>query len=460
CEEVIVAREESEKCPACASSNLSRDEDVLDTWFSSGLWPFSTLGWPEETADLEYYYPTDVLVTGRDIIFFWVARMIFMGLEFMEEPPFSDVYVHGLIRDARGRKMSKSLGNGIDPLEVIEEYGADALRFTLITGNTPGNDMRFREERLEASRNFANKIWNASRFILMNTEDYESNSIEESELNYTLADKWMISRLNRVTREVDLALSEYNFGIVSQKLYDFIWNEFCDWYIEMIKGRLYQDEDDIGRKTAQHVGVRVLETIMRLLHPVMPFITEEIWQKLPGTGETVMNTDWPEPDNNAIDKRAEKEMKLLMDVIKYIRNIRNEMKVNPGKEIAAILNTSGEILNILQKGTAYIKDLAGVGELKLTVNLNEKPDKSATAVVSNIEVILPLEDMVDLDKEIARLEDEVKEVESEIDRARGKLNNEGFVNNAPEELVEAEREKVKEYSAKKDKLLQRLEELR
>ncbi|MGB4373675.1 MAG: valine--tRNA ligase, partial [Halanaerobiales bacterium] len=274
CGEVIVSKEEEVKsCPVCGSTNLRQDEDVLDTWFSSGLWPFSTLGWPEETEDLKYFYPTSVLVTGRDIIFFWVARMIFMALEFMDEVPFRDVYIHGLIRDAQGRKMSKSLGNGIDPLELIDKYGADALRFTLITGNSPGNDMRFREERMEASRNFANKIWNASRFILMNIEDLDFGEIKEEELDFTLADYWIISRLNKISATVDEALEKYNFGEVSKSLYDFIWSEYCDWYIELIKARLYQDEDPVAKKTAQFVGTVVLEKILRLLHPVMPFIT-------------------------------------------------------------------------------------------------------------------------------------------------------------------------------------------
>lgn len=460
CGKVIVSKEEKvEACPECNSKDLKQDEDVLDTWFSSGLWPFSTMGWPEETRDLEFFYPTDVLVTGRDIIFFWVARMIFMALEFMDEVPFRDVYIHGLIRDAEGRKMSKSLGNGIDPLEVIEEYGADALRFTLITGNTPGNDMRFREERLEASRNFANKIWNASRFILMNIEDLDFAAIKEEELEFTLADRWIISRLNKVIMAVDKGLSSYNFGEVGKALYDFIWSEFCDWYIELIKPRLYQDQDLTAKKTAQYVGVTVLEKILRLLHPVMPFITEEIWQQLPGSGESIMTTSWPEVDEDVIDDEIEGKMNLIMDVIKAVRNIRNEMKVNPGKRIKGILNSPEEKIAILEEGFNYIKDLARIKELTVTVDLIEKPEKSSTAIVGGVEVILPLEGMVDLDKEIKRLEKELEEVEFEINRARGKLANEGFVNKAPEHLVEKEREKLKEYKNKKEKLKERIEEL-
>jgi len=460
CGEVIVEKEEPKTCPACGSKNLKQDEDVLDTWFSSGLWPFSTLGWPEDTQDLKHFYPTDMLVTGRDIIFFWVARMIFMGLEFMDEIPFSDVYIHGLIRDAQGRKMSKSLGNGIDPIEVIEEFGADALRFTLIKGNTPGNDMRFREERLEASRNFANKIWNASRFILMNIEDLEWDKIDEEELEYTLADKWMISRFNKVTAKVEKALANYNFGLVSETLYDFIWSEFCDWYIELIKPRLYQDEDLSAKRTAQYVGTNILEGILRLLHPVMPFITEEIWQKLPnGTGESIMLAKWPEVEENKIDEKIEKEMDIAMDVITSIRNIRNEMKVNPGKQIEAILISENKI-DILEKGEDYIKDLAKVEDLSIKKEVDKKPDKSSTAIVNGIEIILPLAGMVDIEKEIKRLEKELDEIKSEIKRAKGKLNTDGFVNKAPEDVVQEERDKLEEYKNKKEKINKRLKELR
>ncbi len=460
CDEIIVSRGEPESCPACNSKDLKQDEDVLDTWFSSALWPFSTLGWPEETADLKYYYPTDVLVTGRDIIFFWVARMIFMGLEFMDERPFADVYVHGLIRDARGRKMSKSLGNGIDPLEVIEEYGADALRFTLITGNTPGNDMRFREEKLEASRNFANKIWNASRFILMNLEDFAYSEIKEEKLTYTLADKWIISRLNEVTGEINRALNNYDFGLVSKKLYDFIWNEFCDWYIEIIKSRLYQDEDITEKQTAQYVGIYVLKSILRLLHPVMPFITEEIWQYLPGTDETIMRAEWPEVNEHLIDKEITENMNIIMEIIREIRNIRNNLKVNPGKQIKAIINTPAAKNELIKESSEYIKDLAKAGELNIEVDCRQKPDKASTVIVNDIEIILPFAGMIDIDKEIKRLKNEIKEVKAEIKRAEGKLANAGFVNNAPEHLVEGEKKKLAEYRIKKEKIKERIKDLK
>lgn len=464
CGEIIVSRSERvEQCPACGSCKLKQDEDVLDTWFSSGLWPFSTMGWPTETAELDYFYPTDVLVTGQDIIFFWVARMIFLALEFMEEVPFRDVYIHGLIRDAQGRKMSKSLGNGIDPLEVIEQYGADALRFALITGNTPGNDMRIREEKLEASRNFANKIWNASRFILMNISGLDFTSIKRQDLNYTLADRWMISRLNRVIGSVDQALAVYNFGEASKVLYDFIWSEFCDWYIELIKPRLYQDQDRQAKQTAQYVGAVVLESILRLLHPVMPALTEEIWQQLSiGSGVSIMIAPWPRVDDEVIAEESEARMNTIMGVIKAIRNLRNEMKVNPGKRIKAILHAPAEQLAILEEGYNYIKDLARLKELVLAGSgaVKNKAEKSSTAVVSGIEVILPLAEMVDLEKEIERLEKELGATEFEIKRAESKLANQGFVSKAPVQMVERERAKLQEYREKKEKLQRRLLDLK
>ncbi|MFP4198618.1 MAG: valine--tRNA ligase [Halanaerobium sp.] len=459
CDEVIVSKQEPESCPNCGSSSLHQDEDVLDTWFSSALWPFSTLGWPEDTDDLESFYPTDVLVTGRDIIFFWVARMIFMGLKFQDEKPFSDIYIHGLIRDAQGRKMSKSLGNGIDPLDIIEQFGADALRFTLITGNTPGNDMRFREERLEASRNFANKIWNASRFVLMNLEDFDLDDFDESDLKPTLADDWMKSRISTVAGEIDDALERYNFGEMSGSLYDFIWNEFCDWYIELLKARLYQDQDPEAKLTAQYYALNTLESLLRLLHPVMPFITEEIWQKLPGTEGTIMRAQYPKKDEAGLNKEAEAKMDLVMSVIKSVRNIRNEMKVNPGRRIKALLSAPAAKAEILEEGRSYIENLARIKDLKIGGEDIERPDKVSTSIVSEVEVILPLEGMIDLDKEIARMEKEIEEMEFEIKRAEGKLNNEGFVNNAPAELVEQERGKLKEYREKKEKLIERKKEL-
>ena len=459
CDEVIVSREEPQSCSNCGGHNLKQDEDVLDTWFSSALWPFSTMGWPKKTEDLQYFYPTDVLVTGRDIIFFWVARMIFMGLEFMDQPPFHDVYVHGLIRDAQGRKMSKSLGNGIDPLEVIEKYGADALRFTLITGNTPGNDMRFREEKLEASRNFANKIWNAARFILMNVKDFSYDLTKQDELKMNMADKWMLSRTNQVIKEIDQALSRYSFGEMSKTLYDFIWNEYCDWYIEILKERLYQDKDVLAKKTAQYMGIRILRDILKLMHPVMPMITEEIWQKLAISEQSIMITSWPEYDELEIDKIAETKMKLVMNIIKAVRNIRNEMKVDPGRRIEAFFLADVQQQKILEEGKSYIKNLARIEDINIKAELKIRPQPASTAIVDGIEIILPLTGMLDLQKELARLKKEIENVNYEIERARGKLANKGFVNNAPQNLVEGEKEKLEDYQDKKEKLLDRIEQL-
>ena len=461
CGEVIVQTDDPSQCSACGSTNLKQDEDVLDTWFSSGLWPFSTLGWPDSTEELDFFYPTDVLVTGRDIIFFWVARMIFMGLEFTDEEPFEDIYIHGLVRDAQGRKMSKSLGNGVDPIEVIDQFGADTLRFTLITGNTPGSDIRYREERVEASRNFANKLWNASRFALMNLEDFTIDEIDFGSLDYTLADQWILSRLNKKIKEITTLLEDYQFGQVSQELYDFVWNEFCDWYIELIKPRLYQDDNKQAYQTAQYVTWYTLNSILKLLHPVMPFITEEIWEHIPGVEGSIMTAQWPEADSLSISDTAEKKMDLVMDVIRSIRNIRNEMKVNPGKEITAILTSEREEkIDILQEGADYIADLASVEDLTITRKVAVEPDKASTAITSGVKVILPLADLVDIEKEIERLEDEIEEMEYEINRAEGKLANEGFVNNAPEDLVAEEREKKEEYTKKKEQLEEKLAELK
>ncbi|AZR73355.1 valine--tRNA ligase [Anoxybacter fermentans] len=461
CGEVIVSREDPAQCTKCNSTNLKQDEDVLDTWFSSALWPFSTLGWPDKTEDLEYFYPTDVLVTGRDIIFFWVARMIFSAIAQTGETPFHTVVIHGLVRDAEGRKMSKSLGNGVDPLEIIEKFGADTLRFTLITGNAPGNDMRWRQEKVEASRNFANKIWNASRFVLMNLGDEDFSDLNLDELKLELADRWIISRLNRTIAEVNSNLEKYLFGEAAAALYDYIWSEFCDWYIELIKPRLYQDEDPVAKKTALYVVTTVLEKTLRLLHPFMPFITEEIWQALPHEGESIMVVDWPEVNEDELSDEAENDMTVVMDVIRSIRNIRSEMKVNPGKKIKAILHPMDENrMEIVKKGADYIADLARVEDLKIVAELAEKPAKSSTTVVNGVEVILPLADMIDLDKEIERLEKEIEKTVSEIERARNKLSNEGFVNKAPKHLVEAEREKVEKYTAQLKALEERLAELK
>ncbi|NMA01644.1 MAG: valine--tRNA ligase [Clostridia bacterium] len=457
CQEIICSTEDPEECPKCSSKNLVQDPDVLDTWFSSGLWPFSTLGWPEETKELAKYYPTSVLVTGRDIIFFWVARMIFQALESMGEVPFKEVFIHGLVLDAQGRKMSKSLGNGVDPLEVIEQYGADTLRFMLITGNTPGNDLRFQFERLEATRNFANKIWNASRFVLMNLEDYQPN---QGELQYTLADKWIISRYNTVVQDVTRLLEKYELGEAGRELYEFIWNEFCDWYIELVKPRLYGKEGEVERQTAQEVIAQVLRGTMELLHPFMPFITEEIWQHLPHEGESIMLTNWPQANTELINQEIEQNMALTMDVIRAIRNLRSEVNVSPGKKADAVIITNSEkAYDILNNVQSYIKSLATVDTLTLGIQL-ERPEQAVTQVVQGVEIFLPLKGLIDMDKEIARLEKEIEKIESEIQRLDKKLNNQGFLAKAPQDVVEKERAKRAEYINNQEALQTRLESLK
>ncbi|KJS19362.1 MAG: valyl-tRNA synthetase [Clostridiaceae bacterium BRH_c20a] len=454
CGEVICSKEEPQYCGSCNSHKLEQDQDVLDTWFSSGLWPFSTLGWPQETKDLARYYPTSVLVTGRDIIFFWVARMIFSALESMEEIPFREVFIHGLILDAQGRKMSKSLGNGVDPLEVIEEYGADTLRFMLITGNTPGNDLRFQFERLDAARNFANKIWNAARFVLMNLEDYQEDTPHS---NYNMADQWILSRYNSTIKEVTRLLDKYELGEAGRELYDFIWNEFCDWYIELAKPRLYSKEDLENKRTAQKVLAEVLKGTLELLHPFMPFITEEIWQHLPHSGKSIMLTDWPQEQEDLIDKKVETEMSLTMDIIRAIRNLRSEMNVPLGKKAEVIIVANKkDSLEMIRKGQAYIVSLATVSDLTLELSLDEKPEQAVTAVIQGIEIFLSLKDLVDIEKETVRLEKELAKVNQEIDRLDKKLNNEGFLAKAPIDVVEGEKEKLANYQSNKEALLTRI----
>lgn len=458
CEEIICSKEAPLACPKCGSHHLEQDPDVLDTWFSSGLWPFSTLGWPEDTLDLKCYYPTSVLVTGRDIIFFWVARMIFFGLEFQEEVPFREVFIHGLVLDSQGRKMSKSLGNGIDPIEVIEQYGADTLRFMLITGNTPGNDLRFQNERLEATRNFANKIWNASRFALMNLEDYEEEGFIPE---YTLADRWIISRLHRTAREVTRNLERYDLGEAARVIYDFIWNEFCDWYIELAKPRLYGKESIISRRTAQLVLANTLRQTMELLHPFMPFITEEIWQHLPHQGQTIMQAAWNSGEDRWLDEQAEQQLNTIAEVVKAIRNLRSEMNVPLGKKAEAILfGQDREMVATLETGRSYLINLGGLSELAINLTQPEKPEQAVTAIVSGVEVYLPLKGLVDLEKEIGRLQKDLDNLAKEIARLTGKLANAGFTAKAPAEVIEKEQEKLKDYEAKQEAVKERIASLR
>ena len=453
CGEMSASRTDLEKCPKCGSTHIHQDEDALDTWFSSALWPFSTMGWPDNTELLKQFYPTSVLVTGYDIIFFWVARMLIMGMEFMKEIPFEKVFIHGLVRDSQGRKMSKSLGNGIDPLEVIEKYGADTLRFMLITGNTPGNDMRFYWERVEGTRNFANKIWNASRFALMNMEGYD----KDAELApYTLADKWILSRLQDTVKDVTGLLERFELGEAGRAIYDFIWSEVCDWYIEIAKPRLYNKEAAAERATAQHVLATVLVSAMKLLHPYMPFITEEIYQCLPHEAESIMISKWPVADESLIDPEAERGMNAIMDSIKAIRNMRAEVNANPGKKIPAIMLVSEDLREVVANNDSYIKLLGGIDNLELRPLNGEKPENAMAAVVTGIEVYLPLAGLIDVEKENQRLSKELAAMEKDLQRAGGKLNNAGFLAKAPEDVIAKERAKYEELSGKIEAVKKRM----
>lgn len=455
CGAEISAKEDPEVCPKCGSKHLQQDPDVLDTWFSSGLWPFSTMGWPEQTPELKQFYPTSVLVTGRDIIFFWVARMIFTGLEFMKEVPFEKVMIHGLVLDAQGRKMSKSLGNGVDPIEVIDQYGADTLRFMLITGNTPGNDLRFQPERLEATRNFSNKIWNASRFVLLNLQGYEEAPRGELQL----ADRWILSRYEVTVQAVTKALERFDLGEAGRLLYEFIWNEVCDWYIELAKGRLYDKDHPEARHTVQSVLLEVLEGTMRLLHPFMPFITEEIWHNLPVEGDSIMVQSYPKVSGYR-DEIVEKQMNLIMEVIKAIRNIRAEMNVQPGKKAEIILVApETQYREVLEAGKESIRHLAGGSQVDVVSSLEVKPAQAASAVLDGVEVYLPLRGLLDLDKEISRVEKEIAQALQEQSRLEGKLNNPGFVAKAPEDVVAKEREKLEGICARIVTLKGRIVEL-
>lgn len=453
CGEMSASRTDLEKCPKCGSTHIHQDEDALDTWFSSALWPFSTMGWPDNTELLKQFYPTSVLVTGYDIIFFWVARMLIMGMEFMKEIPFEKVFIHGLVRDSQGRKMSKSLGNGIDPLEVIEKYGADTLRFMLITGNTPGNDMRFYWERVEGTRNFANKIWNASRFALMNMEGYD----KDAELApYTLADKWILSRLQDTVKDVTGLLERFELGEAGRAIYDFIWSEVCDWYIEIAKPRLYNKEAAAERATAQHVLATVLVSAMKLLHPYMPFITEEIYQCLPHEAESIMISKWPVADESLVDPEAERGMNAIMDSIKAIRNMRAEVNANPGKKIPAIMLVSDDLREVVAHNDSYIKLLGGIDNLELRPLNGEKPENAMAAVVTGIEVYLPLAGLIDVEKETQRLSKELAAMEKDLQRAGGKLNNAGFLAKAPEDVIAKERAKYEELSGKIEAVKKRM----
>lgn len=448
CGEIIVSREDPTVCPKCGSKHLRRDEDTLDTWFSSALWPFSTLGWPENTEELKFFYPTSTLVTGYDIIFFWVVRMMFSGLEHMGEVPFENVFIHGIIRDSQGRKMSKSLGNGIDPLEVIEQYGADALRFMLATGNSPGNDMRFMEDKVEASRNFANKIWNAARFILMNVDDSVKPELPET---LALEDKWILSKLNTLIGEVTENLEKFELGIAVSKLYDFIWDNFCDWYIELCKPRL-QSENAQG---ARQVLVVVMTDMLKLLHPFMPFITEEIWQTLPHEGETLMRAAWPETAEALAFPEEEKEMERIMDAIRAIRNRRAEMNVPPSRKADVFVETA--FTSTFENGIVFLQKMASAANV--TVGTSFNMDGAVSIVTADATIKIPLDELVDKEAERARLNKEAEAVEKQLQAALAKLNNKAFVDKAPANVVAGARENAERLQEKLTLLKQSLQAL-
>lgn len=457
CGEIIVSKDSPSLCPKCGGSHFVQDEDTLDTWFSSALWPFSTLGWPNDTEDLKYFYPTDVLVTAYDIIFFWVIRMVFSGIEQTGQLPFHTVMMHGLVRDSRGRKMSKSLGNGIDPLEVIDKYGADALRMTLITGNAPGNDMRFYWERVEASRNFANKVWNASRFIMMNIEKAQSEKAELSML--TTADKWILSKVNALTKDVTENLDKYELGIALQKVYDFIWEEFCDWYIEMVKPRLWDDQD-----TTKAAAIWTLKTVLisslKLLHPYMPFLTEEIFCNLQEDEESIMISSWPEYQEAWNFETEEHAVETIKEAVRGIRNVRTSMNVPPGKKTKVfVVSENQEILDIFEKSRVFFAALGYAGEVYLQKDKSGIAEDAVSAVIHQAVIYMPFAELVDIEKEIERLKKEEERLKKELMRVNGMLNNEKFVNKAPAAKIEEEKAKLEKYAQMMDQVKERLSQL-
>ncbi|WP_138752406.1 valine--tRNA ligase [Paenibacillus sinopodophylli] len=441
-----------------AGEHLSQDNDVLDTWFSSALWPFSTLGWPDQTEDLKRFYPTDVLVTGYDIIYFWVARMIFTALEFTDESPFKDVLIHGLVRDSENQKMSKSKGNGVDPLEVIEEFGADAMRYMISTNSTPGQDLRYNVEKVKQARNFANKIWNASRFALMNLEGVKAEDIDIT-VNLGTADRWILHRLNETVRDVTRLINSYEFGETGRILNNFIWDDLCDWYIEFAKLSLY-GTDEAAKQATKSVLAYVLDRTQRLIHPFMPFISEEIWQHLPHTGDTITLAEWPVYDTALEAPDAVKEMELLMEMIRAVRNIRAEVNVPMSKKIEMLIKPSSEAeAAIMSRNEEFIKRFCGTSSLETGFHVNA-PSNAMTAILTGAELYLPLAGLIDIEQEIARLEKEHQHLNTEVERVEKKLGNEGFVAKAPAKVIDEERAKMNDYADKRDKVLARIAELR
>jgi valyl-tRNA synthetase len=446
CGEMIVAKDDPTMCPKCKSKVLRQDEDVLDTWFSSALWPFSTLGYPDKTEELEYFYPTSLLVTAYDIIFFWVARMIFSGIEHMGETPFPEVLIHGIVRDEKGRKMSKSLGNGIDPLILIDKFGADALRFSLTTGVAPGGDIRFSEDKMESSRNFMNKLWNASRYVLMNLEDKDIGPIDKN--NLTDADKWILTKLQVTIEEVRKNLEKYEFGLSLAKLYDFIWSDYCDWFIELTKPMLYS-QDEKAKENALSVLKYVLCDILKLMHPFVPFITEEIWEQL-DISETIMTESYPKYDESLVDMEALNNFESIKEIIVKIRNIRAEMNVPPTKKCRLFIKTLDT--DSIKKASLYIEKLAQVTEINFVNDKTAAGDKICQAVTQIAEIYIPLGELVDFEKEVARISKEIEKVNGEIKRSQGMLNNASFVAKAPPKLIENEKEKLASFTALLEKL--------
>lgn len=452
CKEIVVAKEMPDVCPSCGGIQFVQDEDVLDTWFSSALWPFSTLGWPDKTDDFNYFYPTSVLVTGYDIIFFWVVRMVFSGYEQTGQSPFDTVYIHGLVRDAQGKKMSKSLGNGVDPLDVIDQYGADALRFMLITGNSPGSDQRFQMDRVEASRNFANKLWNASRFVIMGIEDIQNlGKINKDKLE--LSDQYILSRLNHVIEDITHQLDRYDLGQAGTKIYEFVWDEYCDWYIELAKARLYSQDPEI-KQTVQAVLLHVLKEILKLIHPFMPFISEEIWSYVEGDTVLLLN-QWPMSDHSLLNSEAEKNMKVIMDAIKSLRNARQEMNIPPSKKARVMVRTEDH-KETFADYKQYLIALASASEVMVLSTDDALPEDMLSTVINGAELFIPLDDLIDYEKESDRLKKEEEKLLQEVNRVVAKLNNQGFLAKAPDALVQEEKEKQGRFEEMLSKVQERL----